>query len=428
MFRRLEKGLPKDPVYPTDLKGLGYFINEEDEIRNIENPRAYFKFFLTKNERHNNVQREAMNEAIRNIISDRLLALGLEKIRLPLGAAADQPHLPIFVSKDLDKKKHVVVLFYEHTQDIGTFAHRIIGAKGGINEGSAVNLVKYIQAQAFSKDNTDSPGIILANTGQLRWWVRGKKAVTQTSWYSLPQKSAVEPALRFNPLRNSIPGSTTTYEHVETIFNTVIKTMTAPDSRLFIIGVSDGAVQASTFMNANFATWGPRIDAFAALASYFHASEITDPHFADFMLYRARIYVQSQDPAGTWICGEKGDKKFHVDAYGAPVFSSGEPYYSETMLIKARTQVVDWFKVVAGDEAYGNPVFTRIGGGGEEEEEEEPIDAPAWEKGEWANGVGPWTDRIENSQDALKFMIADAQKNSGKGAAVEEVEAAEETE
>jgi len=26
MFRRLESGLPKDPVFPTDLKGLGYTI------------------------------------------------------------------------------------------------------------------------------------------------------------------------------------------------------------------------------------------------------------------------------------------------------------------------------------------------------------------------------------------------------------------
>lgn len=79
MFRRLTFGLPKDPVFPHDLKGLGqdpppsdsqflctdnpprYFVNEEDEIRSIENPKAYFKFFITRNDRHNCVQREAMN-------------------------------------------------------------------------------------------------------------------------------------------------------------------------------------------------------------------------------------------------------------------------------------------------------------------------------------------------------------------------------
>ena len=61
MFRRLDSGLPKDPVFPSTLEGLGYFINEQDEIRSIENPKAYFKFFLSKNDRHNIVQREAMN-------------------------------------------------------------------------------------------------------------------------------------------------------------------------------------------------------------------------------------------------------------------------------------------------------------------------------------------------------------------------------
>jgi hypothetical protein len=38
-----------------------YYINDEDEIRSIKNPRAYFNFFLTKNERWNLLQREAMN-------------------------------------------------------------------------------------------------------------------------------------------------------------------------------------------------------------------------------------------------------------------------------------------------------------------------------------------------------------------------------
>lgn len=38
-----------------------YYVNNKDEIRSIENPKAYFKFFLTKNDRHNCVQRESMN-------------------------------------------------------------------------------------------------------------------------------------------------------------------------------------------------------------------------------------------------------------------------------------------------------------------------------------------------------------------------------
>jgi hypothetical protein len=102
------------PAHCTDA--YSYFINDKDEIRSIENPKAYFKFFITKNERYNVAQREAMNgelstpsyrglsidtpaEVIRNIISDRLIDLGLLKIRLPFGAKENEPNLPIFTSR-----------------------------------------------------------------------------------------------------------------------------------------------------------------------------------------------------------------------------------------------------------------------------------------------------------------------------------------
>ena len=61
MFRRRWSSLPCDPAFPSDLKQLGYFVNEIDEIRSIENRNSYFRFFITKNERWNDRQRFAMN-------------------------------------------------------------------------------------------------------------------------------------------------------------------------------------------------------------------------------------------------------------------------------------------------------------------------------------------------------------------------------
>ena len=82
MFRLLPRGLPKDPEYPTDLKQLGYvitptsprshntniklhsyFVNDKDEIRSIENPKFYFKYFINRTERYNERQRESMNSS-----------------------------------------------------------------------------------------------------------------------------------------------------------------------------------------------------------------------------------------------------------------------------------------------------------------------------------------------------------------------------
>jgi hypothetical protein len=218
-------------------------------------------------------------EAIRNIISERLTSLNLTKVRLPLDAAENSPNVPIFVSSNLKTKKRVIILFYEHTQDLGVFAHRIIGGKGGINAGSAVNMVKYIQSLP------DSPGIILANMGQMSWWRRGRKAVTQTSWQALPQKTAVEFPYRLDAEKNTIPGNRNTAEHVNYIFNYVVQELCDQKVKLDVIGVGDGAVKFAEFLekDENWKKWGGRMEALAVLATFYHAEDNHNNEFADWL-------------------------------------------------------------------------------------------------------------------------------------------------
>jgi len=384
MFRRLSSGLPKDPTYPPTLEGLGYFVNENDEIRSIENPKAYFKFFLTKNERYNVIQREAMNswyflfpsrsllifhpEAIRDIIEERLLAIGLQKTIIPLNAAVTTPHLHIFTSSNLSIARRIIVVFYEPKDDIGVFAHRMLGGEGGINVGSAVNLCRYIQGLHTSPSDLSPPAIILANMGQLRWWRKGQKAVTQMTWFALLQASAVDKPYRFDKIKNTIEGNRNTDEHIDYIFNHVISELAHPEAKIDVIGVSEGAMGVSRFLEqpANWKKWESRVQAFAAIATWYQSIDCKNPKFLEWMLARSRAYRLSDEPEGTFLVGPEGNKRSF--GHGSPVFSLGEPFYSECMLPKGYKSVLNWFQEVAelddtmdggNGVGYRNPVFFR---------------------------------------------------------------------
>lgn len=61
MFRRLPHTLPADPAFPADLESLGFFVNEKDQIRMIKNPTQKYQYQINKNDRVNQVYRQANN-------------------------------------------------------------------------------------------------------------------------------------------------------------------------------------------------------------------------------------------------------------------------------------------------------------------------------------------------------------------------------
>ncbi|KAI9799343.1 MAG: hypothetical protein M1825_004836 [Sarcosagium campestre] len=345
MIRLLPSNLPKDPEYPHDLKKLGYFINENDYVKAIDAPEEDFEYFIDKNDRYNKMHGEAFNSALRKIALERLEKLGLPVLRVPLGARPDQPHIPILATPDLHRKQRIVIVFGESCQDLGIWAYRSMGREqqqqgggGTVDAGSAVDFVRKVQSAAFRPDETEAPGLVFANLGQLLWWRHGRQAVSFNTWDAIPRESAVSSACLIDNVRNRVPGNNNPHRHIEYVFNEVIAKLANPHAKLEILGVADGSLDVTYFLNDFWYMWGHRISAFALTAPLHDASDVTNARFAAFMRTRARAFLCNPAPANTLIATEP---------LGCMAVSSGESQIVECIMPNACNLIIDYLREMA---------------------------------------------------------------------------------
>ena len=391
MFRRLSNTLPKDFAFPADLEQLGYFINESDQIRMIRKPEQRYQYVINKNERVNEAYKQAMisksaveasrlrgmaadynalSACIRRIVLSRLRALGLQHLRLPIGAAANENNVPILVSSDLSQKKRVLVLLTERNQDLGIFSYRTIGDEG-INKGSAVDLVSAVIQGEASADGEPTPGIILANPGQLLWYRGGARAVGRTEWTNLPRESAVHQDMRVDEVKNKIPCNLDEEDHVRYIFEHVIDAMVANDVKVDVIGWEWTGLAALRYLATNCTSirldqlasqiaktpfigskWSQRISAVCLLSPQhdlddLNVNESGSGTFVEFVAKYCRAYSVSSSPLATLMTGRR--------LYGCNCYASGEEYYPECVFIRAWGNILDWLKQV-----HANPFLREI--------------------------------------------------------------------
>ncbi|ROW16405.1 hypothetical protein VPNG_02784 [Cytospora leucostoma] len=394
MFRRRWSGLPEDPVFPADLKGLGYFVDPEtDEIRQISAPTYYFNYFMSKNVRYNDRQRFAFTTAIQEqLLRPRLEgSLGLVRLPLPLGTPTDEPHVPIYVSPGLKHKRQVVVIFGESEQELGVIAHRVIGGRGGIDEGSMVSIVRALHGKKIpetkevkseekhdndsagakvgddtddshegGKDNDeDAPGIVLANTGELWWWPEGRRGLTARQSQAVPMKSCVHWGRFYDAAVNAIPGNASVDQHVACVFGSVLDNpdLVARDAMIQVVGVADGAVAAGGFLDRNWGHWKDRVGCLAMLGFGVDVASLQSEDFRGFLKEKSRLYITCQEPLDTVISGPDGNPNTTIfTAYGCPILSSGEAFYTEMTLIRAKDSVLSWLdEVYRAGKGYTNP-------------------------------------------------------------------------
>ncbi|KAI9670744.1 MAG: hypothetical protein M1817_003854 [Caeruleum heppii] len=400
MFRRVVSVLPPDPHFPANLGELGYKVNERDEIVSVKNPTEGYRFFNNRNERYNEVNREAINTCIRNEVLARLAALDVPTIPLPLGTPSTSPHIPILASADLKSRSRVILILNEASQDLGIWAYRSIGsldANGGLVNGSAISFVQHLLRLPSSPTDSSPPGIIIANIGQLLWYRGGKKAVSFQTWNALPRKSAVHGPMKIDDVKNRVDKNESVQKHVAYVFEEVLGSLVKKEALVDVVGLSNGG-------------YSSKISAIALGNPLHSASEITNPAFAAFLkavsstpllrpclltaklrlaylrFQRGRAYICDSEPVGTLLPdphlstrsepGAKSDlaQAFSSDSkveimtfgdplmssessadsssFGCPIFASGEWAYSECIMSAAYKEICAFFDEVAskGDE------------------------------------------------------------------------------
>ncbi|KAI0808851.1 hypothetical protein GGR55DRAFT_188014 [Xylaria sp. FL0064] len=369
MFKRKWSALPAEAEFPSDLRGLGYFINKDDEVRSIENEDNYFKYFLSRNLRLCDRQRFAMNQACQAEVLDRLMALGLLRLSLPLGVTPSPhpnvPNIPLFITSKLRVNSRVVIIFGETHQDLGVLAHRVLGGPGGVDKGSLVSVVRALLEKQSSPTDPSSPGIILANMGELIWWPEGLRTLNRFAFDAAPMRSAAHIGNYVDPKLNHVHENENPLAHVKYILEKVVPALVNPNAELDIIGLGDGADVVESYLNSD-TTWeriGDRINCFASVGGQFPSWDIKCDGLREFLKDRARAYAPSTEPLGLVLSGPSGNP--HTTTFtslGCPVFSAGEPEHVETLFIASHTTVLDWLQEVADTPAekkpYVNPAFT----------------------------------------------------------------------
>ncbi|CRK23375.1 hypothetical protein BN1708_003650 [Verticillium longisporum] len=331
MFRRKWSGLPRDYLFPSNLEDLGYFINEDDEIRSVADPDRYFKYWIDKNMRVNGRQRFHFNgpsaaqsfgfsadrslDAVQDIVHARLEAEGLEKHSLPFGSKSGDAQVTIFASADLHRKSRVTVIFGEPNQSLGILALRVANGPGGINMGTMVSVVQTLKQQISSPDDSEAPGIILCNVGAVFWWPEEERTLTLSHMSDMPLASLAHHGRRI----------TTANQH-------------------------------------------------------------------------ARAYITSEEPAGMPLAGPHGNSKTStfLNHGTAAVYSSGEPYYVEMILVRARESILGWLGEVAatGFDAYQHPEITVVDVAPQMEANAESV---------WANVDTEWGDVPVEVKPSISF-------------------------
>ncbi|KAI9708742.1 MAG: hypothetical protein M1820_003697 [Bogoriella megaspora] len=324
MFRRNVESLPADAPFTPDLKQLGYFFNDNGDLRMVRDPSRGFYYRINKVQRWNEVNAEAMHCCLRGELKSRFHQAGAGELYLPQLTTSRpptrEPSVPILIHAPevLRAKKRVLVVINESMQDLGVWSWRFTDYDHGLLHGTASGLIQDLgnrKVQSGTADpngNAETPGLVVCNLGQLLYTYKWDGAVTPRSWDRMPRKSAVHPAATAVPNHNYIPGNRTPEEHLRFVFEKVLLNteFVSKDADIYVVGLGTGGDELVHLLDREWSTYSSRIAAIAFSAASLQPSWFTDDGFKTFATERARSWSASDAPKGSCI-GKPSDPTKH---------------------------------------------------------------------------------------------------------------------
>ncbi|KAL7800114.1 hypothetical protein V8C37DRAFT_364158 [Trichoderma ceciliae] len=223
-----------------------------------------------------------------------------------------------------------------------------------------VSVVRAIKSQRSTQADASPPGIVLANMGQTYWWPEGKRAITVTASSAVPLPSLVHKGRRHVATLNDIPGSQGPTEHVKYMFSEVLGSLADENALVDVIAVGESCEIVERFLDGKrtWDIWSKRLNSLVLLGPVYEAEGLTNEQFKMFMVKRARGYLVSPEPLGIPLAPPEGNLELNISPLGFPCFSSFDPMYVETILVRARSHILSYLQDVALDPAYENPTIT----------------------------------------------------------------------
>ncbi|KAH0602229.1 uncharacterized protein H6S33_009897 [Morchella sextelata] len=350
MYRRKAKPVKvKEVEFPADLEKLGLFINENDQLRQIDKPDEGFEYYFhgksngyvyhrkqtappRERERMNERRREAVDECIRKIVMDRLEQRGMKRLALPLGAAPEEPHLDILVSDNLDTCKRLLILTPDsYGSNLGIWGMRQI-QQGSINVGSMINTVDFAFKNGYA--------IVILSPAETVWDPETRRAMNHLSWKAKDKKTAT-----LDRIKNTIPCNETPEEHVEYVFNRILKDRVPKDVEIDVIACGFTAYAITNFLNENWDEWSDRMFAMAFSESSHAIGGITCEELRKFFMLRVRNYVVHSDLKGEFLLDPR---------FGCATFSTGT-MHAQAIVPECHDLIIEYLRDAHIDPDNCNP-------------------------------------------------------------------------